>query len=127
VIERVRAVEGVSAVVYVSDHGQNLYDDERQKFMHGTVAPSKLEVHIPLFVWLSPGYLQKYPEKGVNAAASRGKRLAAESLFYWLLDLGNIAYAGEDASLSILSGEFVERERLVQTVDRKLVEYERLE
>ena len=127
VIERLMKTDRSAALLYTSDHGQNLYDDEREKFMHGTVDPSRVEAHVPLFVWFSDEYARRHPERPLMASRNRDRPVSVESLFTWLLDLGSVGYKGEDASRSVFSPEFRERRQLVWTVDRKIVAYETLE
>ena len=62
-------------MMYVSDHGENLLDDERMLFLHATYAGSIYEYHVPMFIWYSDSYGELYPEhieqlKAVGALSS---------------------------------------------------------
>jgi glucan phosphoethanolaminetransferase (alkaline phosphatase superfamily) len=126
VIDRLRARGGVTALLYTSDHGQNLYDDERGKFGHGTVDPSRVEAHVPLFLWLSEAYVREYPIMAKSASENRARSLSTADVFHWLLDMGRVRYQDGDDSRSIFSPRFKERKRLLWTPDRKVVEYDAL-
>ena len=77
-------------LLYVSDHGENLMDDERHMLLHGTYAGSIYEYHVPLFVWMSDGYKALYPEKAEAVQGNTHKVLTTMNIFHSLLCLGNI-------------------------------------
>lgn len=91
------------ALVYVGDHGENLLDDERNMFLHGTFYGSRYEYHVPLFVWLSDEYKRRYPETSEVLRENREKTFSTMALFHSLLDLGHIPYSGLDSTASIAS------------------------
>lgn len=98
------------ALVYVGDHGENLLDDERNMFLHGTFYGSRYEYHVPLFVWLSPEYRRRYPETAGVLDANRHKTFSTMAVFHSLLDLGHIPYADLDSAWSIASPHLVNQE-----------------
>lgn len=51
-----------SGMIYTSDHGEDIFDDERGLFLHASPCPSYYQLHVPFMVWLSPGYREKMPE-----------------------------------------------------------------
>ncbi len=123
VVNRVQEIDSVSSVIYTSDHGECLFDDERNYFRHANPKPSRYEVHIPMFVWLSGRYIATYPDKSQNIINNRDKKLSSENLFYSLLDMGNIGYVGEDLTKSFASGKLVEAGRKLLTISNDVVEY----
>ena len=93
---------GRSAVlVYVGDHGENLLDDERNMFMHGTFSGSYYEYHVPLFVWTSEAYRRQHPDRIAAIEANSTKKLSTMYLFHSLLDLGDVPYARIDSTMCI--------------------------
>ena len=79
-----------AVLVYVGDHGENLLDDEKHMFLHGTYAGSYYEYHVPLFVWTSEQYRKIYPQKIEAMQRNRQKLTSTMCLFYSLLDLGEV-------------------------------------
>lgn len=77
-------------LLYISDHGENLMDDERHMLLHGTYAGSIYEYHVPLFVWMSDEYKNLYPEKAEAMQGNTHKVLTTMNIFHSLLCLGNI-------------------------------------
>lgn len=74
-----------SVMMYLSDHGENLYDDDKELFLHGTAIPSKFELEIPMFIWHSDNYDKLIVEKLINV---KEKKLSSEVVFHTLSELG---------------------------------------
>lgn len=79
------------ALVYLSDHGESL--GERGMYLHGApyvFAPSQ-QTHIPLLMWMSPGYAAAYH---INQSCLRQQASSAnvsqDNLFHTVLGLFNI-------------------------------------
>lgn len=79
-------------LVYVGDHGENLLDDKRNMFLHGTFAGSQYEYHVPLLVWTSDGYRRHHTDKVDALRANQSKQMSTMYLFHSLLDLAGISY-----------------------------------
>ncbi len=74
IIERLQKWEGIqtktdgvygqpiSAMLYTSDHGENIFDDERCLFLHAAPKASDYELHVPFIIWTSDGYGKQYPD-----------------------------------------------------------------
>ena len=60
-ISRISSTGASAALLYASDHGENIFDDARRLFLHASPVPSYYELHVPLLVWLSPRYAQLQP------------------------------------------------------------------
>jgi glucan phosphoethanolaminetransferase (alkaline phosphatase superfamily) len=102
-----------AAMLYVSDHGQTLYDNSCKLAFHGH--NTQFEFHVPAFVWYSDQYQARYPGKVEQLGQHKGARLATENMFHTLLDLGDIHYPGETLEWSFLSAQFKPHKRLVDS------------
>lgn len=80
----------VWSMIYLSDHGENLYDDERNVVLHGSLVVTEYEAHIPFIVAYSDGYKAKYPEKVETLIANKDKNITSEVVFHSLLDMADI-------------------------------------
>lgn len=79
-IGMLRARHCISAVLYTSDHGENIFDDSRHLFLHASPRPSEYDTDVPLLVWTSEQFDRQYPQvvnamrgnlrKGVESNAS---------------------------------------------------------
>ena len=108
-----------AVMVYVSDHGENLMDDERHMLLHGTYAGSVYEYHVPLFVWMSEEYRALYPEKMEALRGNTGKKMTTMYLFHALLHLGGIKYRHIDLDKCIDSPA-MEAQDTVYTIDANM-------
>lgn len=108
IIRKVDAQDAISAVVFISDHAENLYDDERHMTMHGNVEPTIYELHIPLFIWTSSAYRKIHPNKTETINNHKEKKVSTSNLFHSFLDLASISYPEEKKEKSFASTEFRE-------------------
>ena len=99
VIRELEATGRPAVLVYVGDHGENLLDDDRNMFLHGTYSGSKYEYHVPLFVWASDSYVKLHQSKWNAMQANTSKCFSTMSLFHSLLDLGDLQYSQLDSTL----------------------------
>lgn len=86
-----RQQNGIRALIYVSDHGENLFDDKREYSVHGTYDGTEYEAHVPCFIWLSEEYLAAYPGKVQALERNLQKQVQSDVLFYSLADLGGLS------------------------------------
>ncbi|MBO4804929.1 MAG: phosphoethanolamine transferase [Paludibacteraceae bacterium] len=100
-IQKMEARGGVWSMVYLSDHGENLYDDERKLILHGTLVVSEYEAHIPFLVAYSDGYQSRYPEKVQSILDNKDKNQTSAVVFHSLLDMAGIQSDVVADSLSI--------------------------
>ena len=112
VIDRLDALEIPSAMVYVSDHGEDIFDDERERFLHSSPTPTYYQIHVPMIVWLSDEFREKHPEKNDALVKNRNKNIASTSaLFHTILDLTGVRSSYFNSTYSIASPDFKERPR----------------
>lgn len=102
VLARLRRDGRRSAMIYVSDHGENLFDDARGRFLHAGPSPTAHELHVPLIVWLSPRLAAVSPSLGRALRRNAPRRVqTGESVFHTALQLGGIATPLFDARCSV--------------------------
>ncbi|NHZ36507.1 phosphoethanolamine transferase [Massilia rubra] len=113
VIGQLKGSQQRSAMLYVSDHGQTLYDNSCKQAFHGH--NTQYEFHVPALVWYSDQYQGRYPAK-VEQLRRHGKaRLATENMFHTLLDLADIRYPDERLEWSFVNPGFKEHKRYVDS------------
>ena len=100
-IAKINNTSSVSSLVYISDHGENLF--ENGHVLHGSIKPTIFEVHIPLFVWTSEKYNRLFPQKKININGNTNKSITSSVVFYSLLDLANIEIRENKFQKSICS------------------------
>lgn len=85
-------------VMYMSDHGENLYDDDRNLVLHGNYSASRWLFHVPLIVWYSDEYAALYPDKITQLKAHALSRDNSSMLFASLIDAAGLSYINDTAS-----------------------------
>ncbi|MBI3713687.1 MAG: sulfatase-like hydrolase/transferase [Burkholderiales bacterium] len=101
IIEQLKKRAESTALFYVSDHGQTLYDGSCNLAFHGH--NTQYEFHIPAFVWYSNVYAQRYPEKIAALRQNQNRALSTENVFHSMLDMVNIRYPDEHLERSVFS------------------------
>ena len=93
-------------MLYTSDHGENVFDDDRKLFLHASPTPSYYELHVPLIAWVSESYDRLYPGIHATLVANRHKPVASSaSFFHSMLGLAGISTPYRADSLNISSGK----------------------
>lgn len=93
-------------MLYASDHGEDIFDDHRNRFLHATITPTYYQLRIPMILWFSDAYLSEFPQKYSIAKANAGKPVSTSSVFPTLMDLSFINTPYSDKSLSLSSKHY---------------------
>ena len=102
-----------SAWLYTSDHGENIYDDNRNKFLHASPNPSEYELRVPLLAWTSASYSSAYPDIISALRSNSGKCVSTSiSFFHTMLEMGGIKTKNLDLTKSLADREYKVQPRL---------------
>lgn len=112
IIEELAAQGGSAAMVYTSDHGEDIFDDARHLFLHASPFPSFWQLHVPLVVWTSPAYRERHADIASCLNANRHKQAESNSVFHTLLTMGGVTTSYRNDSLSLASPSFTPHRRL---------------
>ncbi len=126
-IQSLKSTHSKAALLYVSDHGENLYDDENRLVLHGAERPTKYEYHIPYFIWYSKEYQETDSSKVNNLKYHLSAPASSTSTFYTLLDMANIVYKGaaEGVKKSLASSAYEKlQKRYMLNSAGKIIEIE---
>jgi len=102
-IYKLDSLKTVSALVYVADHGENLFDTAENVYMHGGSKFTEYDLHVPFFIWTSDNYNCQYPFKVENLKQNKDKRLTSDCIFYSLIDIAGITFPEQIPEKSIAS------------------------
>ena len=64
IIRTIDSQEREASVTFFSDHGENLLDDENNRFGHGGVIPTLFVTDVPIFIWTSKEFQQRISRHG---------------------------------------------------------------
>jgi glucan phosphoethanolaminetransferase (alkaline phosphatase superfamily) len=120
-IHQVKSQSATSIVLYTSDHGENLYDDDRKLFQHIMRTPSKYEIAIPFFVWASDLFIASFPEKWSNLVKNGRRPISNRQVLPTFVDLLGVNYEKKHFSASLLSSYAVDDPRFVLSPDMRLL------
>ncbi|WP_300669173.1 phosphoethanolamine transferase [Soonwooa sp.] len=81
-----------SCMLYLSDHGENLYDDDKKLIFHGSIQPNIHEYHIPYLVWTSEYYNKENPNIVETLDKNKSKKASSTSTFSTFLNMAGIEY-----------------------------------
>lgn len=112
-IAALKKTNQLTSMLYISDHGQTLYDGSCNLAFHGH--NTQFEFHIPALIWYSDAYQQRYPEKIAQLQKRRKARLATENVFHSVLDMADIRYPDERLEWSIFHPKFKLHKRYVDS------------
>nr|WP_302831744.1 lipid A phosphoethanolamine transferase [uncultured Bacteroides sp.] len=102
-----------AAMLYTSDHGEDIFDDSRHLFLHASPVPSYYQIHVPFLVWMSDSYRKSYPELQEAAQVNMQKNISSSrSFFQTMLELGGIVTPYRNDSLSVTNTLFTEKPRV---------------
>lgn len=104
--KRLEKTNAISYMYYVSDHGENLYDDERELLTHGYSNPTKYVMDIPIIIWNSEYYKNQYPLKVKQLYKNKTAKISSNDTFHTLLDMANIGFPEEKLNLSFANEAF---------------------
>ena len=111
-IGMLRKQEVISALFYTPDHGEDMLDDRRKRFLHSSPNPTFYQLYIPMFIWFSENYQRDFPEKVGYAVQNKPKPVATNAVFHTMLDVAFIQTPYLQPGLSLVSSDFQTRQRM---------------
>ena len=96
-----------AVMIYVSDHGEDIFDDDRGRFLHASPVPTYYQLHVPLIVWSSEEYDKAYPDIRPTLSANNQMYIApSQAIFHTLLQISGINTPYLDYSESVASSSY---------------------
>lgn len=102
-----------SAMIYAADHGEDIYDDYRLRFLHASPTPTTRQLHVPLIVWTSDEYSRRYPDAVAALEANAGRQVSSSrSMFHTIVDMAGVRTPMERRNASLASDSYTEPVRI---------------
>ena len=105
----IRLLEGgdrMASLLYISDHGEDVYDDERERFLHSSPDVSYYQLHVPLLIWSDKRWREAHPKLFAAGKANSGKPISSNSVFHTLLELAGVRTSYRRDDLSVVNAHF---------------------
>lgn len=110
-----KKTQDIVSAIYLSDHGENIYDENDDVGNGYPGAIPKSIVEIPFIVWLSTSYLSKFSEKSLIIKQNRILPFMNDNLFESVIDLNFINYPDFFPQKSIFDSIYnFERKRILE-------------
>ncbi len=108
-------------MLYVADHGENLFDASDVGLLHASAKPTHYEAHVPYLVWLSPEYRAAFPRQDSILNSHRYLPIQTTCTYHTVLDLAGVRYRGMDPGRSLIDSTFAPmRPRMMLNPDGSL-------
>ena len=106
-IEYLRSLEGVtSALLYCADHGEDLYDDERGRFLHASPTTTAYQLYVASMSWFSSAYRAAFPEKVAAAESLTLAPTTTHAMYHTIADIASVEARFCDTTVSLVSPSF---------------------
>lgn len=120
VITLISSQNAYSSVTYTSDHGENLFDDNRNLSQHAYPVPSKYIARVPYFVWYSPLLEKTFPDKIAHLKLHTNAKISSENIIHTLTSMSGIRYSKQDSSKNIASSHFKNNNQRILGASKKV-------
>ncbi|MBO5706221.1 MAG: phosphoethanolamine transferase [Bacteroidaceae bacterium] len=100
-----------AAMLYASDHGEDIYDDSRNLYLHASPWPSYYQLHVPFLVWTNDLYRQTHAERVELLESRTAEPIQTDCIFPTMLGLGGVSTPYGQDSLSLTSLKYTTKEQ----------------
>lgn len=97
-----------SALLYCADHGEDLLDDDRKRFLHASPTTTAYQLYVPMIGWFSEKYTEHYPERIRQARRHEASPATSHSMFHTMADIASIESRYIDLGVALTSEHFVD-------------------
>jgi glucan phosphoethanolaminetransferase (alkaline phosphatase superfamily) len=106
--ERIDSLPCRAAMIFTSDHGEDIFDDNRNRFLHASPTPTFEQLHVPLLIYANTPYRRQRSAAWHTALRHQDDEISSSASFsHTLLNMAEIATPRYDASKSIMSTGFI--------------------
>ncbi len=106
-IDYLRSLEDTSsALLYCADHGEDLIDDDRDRFLHASPTTTAYQLYVASLAWFSDAYRRNFPEKVAAAMANETAPATTHALFHTMADMASIRGRFIVREASLVCGDY---------------------
>ncbi|MDE7305417.1 MAG: lipid A phosphoethanolamine transferase [Alistipes sp.] len=106
-VSYLRSLKGVSsAVLYCADHGEDLLDDERGRFLHASPTTTVYQLWVASLAWFSEDYRAAFPGVAEMARSHSDAPANTHALFHTMARIASIRSPYVKQSVSLVDAEF---------------------
>ncbi|MBD5225714.1 MAG: lipid A phosphoethanolamine transferase [Bacteroidales bacterium] len=94
-------------MMYSSDHGEDIYDDLRHRFLHASPTPTYYQLHVAMLAWLSDEFCNLHPDMADNLRENSMRPVSPQkSMFNTAIDICGVETPVADRTKSLASGSY---------------------
>ena len=112
IVDMLKKKEVCASMLYLSDHGEDIFDDARARYLHASPIPTYYQLHIPYIIWFSDDYRTVFPEKYRTAISHGAYPVSTNSVFHTILDIAGVRTSVSDSTLALTNPAFAVRDRM---------------
>ena len=112
IVDMLKKKEVCASMLYLSDHGEDIFDDARARYLHASPIPTYYQLHIPYIIWFSDDYRTVFPEKYRTAISHGAYPVSTNSVFHTVLDIAGVRTSVSDSTLALTNPAFAVRDRM---------------
>ena len=106
VIGYLASLDACSALLYSADHGEDMLDDDRERFLHASPTTTCWQLHVASLAWFSDAYRQNFPDKAAAAEANATVPATTHALFHTMADMASIRGNYIDTGVSLVNADY---------------------
>ena len=118
-INRLDSLDYNGGLIYTSDHGEDIFDDSRERFLHASPTPTYMQLHVPFLYYLNESYIENNPRLAENGRTAQTRLLSSSRSFGpSLLQMAGIETQYLDCKSSIFDEAYQEPQTLLFLNDK---------
>jgi len=106
IIDYLDSLKSCSALLYCADHGEDVFDDKRGRFLHASPTVTYYQLHVPCIAWFSKMYADEFPAKVTAARSHRWSAATTHSMFHTIADIASLESPFINSAVSFVSEDF---------------------
>ncbi len=111
-IETLKKTKAAVAMLYTADHGEDLFDDDRGRFLHASPTPTYYQLRIPIVMWFSDQFKATNTIKMEAIEKNVEIPISTNAVFHTMLNAANIETKYLEKDLSLVHPSFTARPRM---------------
>lgn len=91
IIAMLKAEDCPACLLYSSDHGEDIFDDARERFLHASPTPTYHQLHVAMLSWVSDRFCERHAAMARNLIENADKLVSPqESMFHTAMELAGV-------------------------------------
>lgn len=107
IIDELRNADCPTAMLYSADHGEDIFDDARNRFLHASPNPTYYQLHVAMLAWLSDRFREQHPEMEEYLKDNCSRAVSPQrSMFNTALDICGVYSPLADHTKSLVGASY---------------------